>query len=55
MVWLGNMFDCQSPVKNKKIYLPYLPSSLHLSILNIAKFLSFWMVEVKILYKLEML
>ena len=54
MVWLENTFDCQLPVKNRKIF--YLATlTLTDKVLNIAKFLSSWMFETIILCMLETL
>ena len=55
MVWLENTFDCQLPVKNRKIFLPGYTHPIILSVLNIAKLLSSWMFETIILCMLETL
>ena len=48
MVLLENTLNCQLPVKNRMTF--YLATCRPLSVLNIARFFSSWMLEAKILY-----
>ena len=53
-MWLENIFNYLLSMKNRKIF--YLAKvTCYLSVLNIAKFLSFWMLKTKLLYMLERL
>ena len=52
MVGLGSTFNCQLPVKNRKCFTNY---TFPVSILNIAKLLGSWLLEVEIWFILETL
>ena len=54
MMLLENTFNCQLPVKKRNIFYLATPT-LHLSILDIVKFLSSCMLEAKDLYMLQTL
>ena len=54
MMLLENTLNCQLPVK-KRIFFTQLHPPLHLSILDIVKFLSSCMLEAKDLYMLQTL